>query len=74
MRPQLRTRPAPPRRRSEAIFRRTEMLRHAAIMAKHAGDKRLPWGKRYEYAVIGDDCLDLAREADDFLRSFFQRV
>jgi hypothetical protein len=64
----------PPRKRSEAIARRAQMLQRAAMMARYAGDESLPWAKRYEFTVIGDHCLDNAREADDFLRRFFERA
>lgn len=70
----MKPRPMPPRRRSEAIHRRTLMLQQAARLAKFAGDERLSWGKRYEFAVLGDDALQHAKEADDFLRKFFERA
>jgi hypothetical protein len=54
---------------AEARAIRADMLSKAKFMAYLAGDTRLPWGHRYECAVIGDDCLDAAVECDAYLRS-----
>ena len=52
---------------------RAEMLASAKTMAFYAGDTRLPSGYRYEAAVIGDHCLDVAKECDAFIREHLQR-
>jgi hypothetical protein len=45
-----------------------EMLARARSMALIAGDEAMPWGKRYHAAVAGDDCLDIAKMAAEWIR------
>jgi len=54
--------------RQEAVAARYEMLEHAARCAKRAADPGLRFGLRYEAAVIGDHCLDVAKEYDAYIR------
>jgi hypothetical protein len=54
--------------RPEALAGRAEMLVRARYMASVAADDRLPWGIRYHAAVAGDDCLDIAKMFDAYIR------
>jgi hypothetical protein len=54
--------------RQEALAYRSEMLVRAKYMACIAADTRLPWGIRYHAAVAGDDCLDVAKMCDDYIK------
>lgn len=59
---------------AEAFESRAELFEHAKTMALIAGDERRPWGERYEAAVTGDHCMDLAKEYDAYIREFRQRA
>jgi len=55
--------------RREALAGRAEMLMmRARKMAAITADVTQRFGVRYEAAVLGDHCLDLAREYDDYIR------
>ena len=56
--------------RQEALQSRGEMLTRARQMAAVAANERFRWGIRYEAAVLGDNCLDLAKEYDAFIRKY----
>ena len=54
--------------RSEALVIRQVWLTGARQMALIASLDWLDWGTRYRAAVVGDECLEIAREADAFIR------
>ena len=56
--------------RQEALQGRAEMLARARQMAAIAANERFRWGVRYEAVVLGDHCLDLAREYHAFIREY----
>ena len=56
--------------RQEALQGRAEMLARARQMAAVTANERFRWGIRYEAAVLGDNCLDLAKEYDAFIRKY----
>lgn len=56
--------------RHQAIAARRYALSQARLMAWYASRKDLPWGYRYEAAVVCDDCLDTAQLCDDLIRQF----
>jgi hypothetical protein len=58
---------------AEAVEGRKEMMGHARTMAVIAGDESRRWGDRYEAAVVGDHCLDIAKEYDAYIREFCKR-
>ncbi len=53
----------------EAHKLRAEFMETARRYAALAGDERLPWGERYEAAVLGDEALDDARLMDELIRA-----
>jgi hypothetical protein len=59
--------------RADALFIRAEMLAGARRMAIIAGMEELPWGCRYQAAVTGDHCLDIAKECDAYIKEHLQR-
>ena len=54
----------------DALTCRAEMLLRASLMAAYAANEALPWGYRYHAAVTGDDCLDVAKEFDAYIKEF----
>ena len=56
--------------RLEAKIGRAEMLGCAKRMAWVASNASLPWGVRYQAAVTGDHCLDVAKEYEAYIRDF----
>jgi len=57
----------------EATAIRFDMLKEARAMAVIAANSRLRWGVRYHAAVAGDDCLDVAKDCDAFIRQYRNR-
>ncbi|NPU23968.1 hypothetical protein [Bradyrhizobium denitrificans] len=53
----------------EAHKLREQFMATARRLATVAGDERLPWGERYEAAVLGDEALDDARLMDELIRA-----
>ena len=54
----------------EAQTLKAEFLGHARRLALIAGDEGRSSGLRYWAAVMGDAALDVAREADSYIREF----
>lgn len=70
----MRSRPGTKRAlsRVEALALQAEMLARARAMAGIAGNESLRWGQRYHAAVAGDDCLDLAKMCEEYVRDHCQ--
>ncbi|GAC1572944.1 MAG: hypothetical protein NVS3B5_02130 [Sphingomicrobium sp.] len=56
--------------RLEAKIGQAQMMCCAKRMARIAANTSLRWGVRYQAAVTGDHCLDVAKEYEAYIRDF----